>query len=94
MYKSKKGCVMTKKKLWEQIDHILREDWNPIGINTREVKDEYSGYVSSILKLLDQDADVQKIATLLLHHANINMGLSTGLDEHILVAKKIKLLIL
>jgi len=81
---------MRKKKLWESVDRILWKDWDPIGINDAGPKDEYSGYVSSVIKLLNQDADEHKIAKLLLEHANINMGGSTILEDHLKVAKKLK----
>ncbi|SIQ07478.1 hypothetical protein [Maribacter ulvicola] len=81
---------MRKSKLWEQVDRILWEDWDPIGINYSGHENEYSGYVPSVIKLLKQDADVQKIAELLLEHANITMGVPTSLEEHLMVAKKIK----
>ena len=81
---------MRKTKLWKQIDRILWEDWDPIGFHNSGPKDEYSGYVSSVIKLLNQDADEHNIAKLLLEHANINMGGSTILDDHLKVAKKLK----
>ena len=81
---------MRKTKLWEQVDRILWEDWDPIGINDSGPKDEYSGYVPSVIKLLNQDADEKKIAKLLLEHANINMGGSTIIEDHLNVAKKLK----
>lgn len=81
---------MRKTKLWEQVNRILWEDWDPIGINDSGPEDEYSGYVPSVIKLLNQDADEKKIAKLLLEHANINMGGSTKLEDHLKVAKKLK----
>lgn len=81
---------MKKAKLWENVDKILWEDWDPIGINDCGPKDEYSGYVPSIIKLLDEGADEHKIAKLLFHHANLNMGVSTIIEDHFKVAKKLK----
>ena len=81
---------MKKSKLWEQVDRILWEDWDPIGINDSGPEDEYSGYVPSIINLLNKDADEKKIAKLLYEHANVNMGGSTILEDHLKVAKKLK----
>ena len=81
---------MKKPKLWEEVDRILWEDWDPIKINDSGPKDEYRGYVPSIIKLLNQNADEHKIAKLLLEHENINMGGSTQIEDHLNVAKKLK----
>ena len=44
----------------------------------------------TIVKLLNEDADENKIAKLLHEHANVNMGGSTILEDHLKVAKKLK----
>jgi len=78
------------KKLFERIDEILWEDWDPIGINDYGgPKDEYQSYVPSIARLLNESKDESKISELLLHHANLNMGLSTKLEDHKLTATKL-----
>ncbi|MFT5822386.1 MAG: hypothetical protein ACI8ZM_003642 [Crocinitomix sp.] len=86
---------MTKSKLWIKVDKILWEDWDPIAVNDYggtdvEWQDEYSGYVPSIVKLLLEQANELKIAKLLHEHANVNMGLITGLADHLEIAKKLK----
>ena len=84
---------MNKKELWVRIDKILREDWDPIGIGDYdESNQEYQGYIPSVIKLLDENADELKIAKLLYNHASINMGISSDLTSHIYIAKKIKTL--
>lgn len=86
-YKSK----TMKSNLWKAVDKILWEDWDPIGLkDTKGSNDEYSSYVPSIVKLLEKDKDVQKIAKTLLHHANTNMGLRTQLENHLDTAMKLK----
>ena len=82
---------MKKKKLYEQVDKVLWEDWDPIGVNTDGgPDDEYSGYVPSIVKLLENEADESKITKLLFEHARVNMGLSSKLSDHVEVAKKLR----
>lgn len=85
---------MNKKQLWTEVDKILWEDWDPIGVNDYGgPDDEYRGYVPSLVKLLEEGADESKIAKLLHEHANINMGLSTDLADHLEIAKKLKQLV-
>jgi hypothetical protein len=82
---------MNKKKLYTNVDKILWEDWDPIGINDDGgPEDEYRGYVPSIIKLLDEGADESKLAKLLHEHATINMGLSSNLTDHFEIAAKLK----
>ena len=82
---------MNKKELWKKVDRIFWEEWDPIGVNDcGGAKDEYRGYVPSIIKLLEDGADEMKIAKLLHEHANINMGLSSNLSDHIGIAQKLK----
>ena len=82
---------MKQEKLNEVIEEILWNDWDPIELKKieGEYQDEYNGYVSSIFKLLKQNPSEFQIKKLLYQHANLNMGLSTSLDEHQLVAKKL-----
>ena len=85
---------MKKKKLYELVDKILWEDWDPIGVNNYGgPDDEYSGYVPSILKLLENGADESKITKLLFEHARVNMGISSNLSDHSEVAAKLKKLV-
>ncbi len=81
---------MKKNTLQTKIAQILWQDWDPIGVNSCETcRDEYSGYISSITALLQSGADILKIAKLLHQHANVNMGLSTKLEQHLEVACKL-----
>lgn len=82
---------MNKKELRIEVDKILWKEWDPIGVNdSGGPDDEYRGYVPSVIKLLAEDADESKIAKLLHQHANVNMGLSSNLSDHLGVAKKLK----
>jgi len=85
---------MKKSELFKKIDKKLWEDWDPIGVKGfGGSSDEYGGYVPSIVKLLEENADVLKITKLLYQHSNQNMGLSTELEQHSYVAEKLKKLI-
>jgi len=84
---------MKRKKLEDRVNQILWQDWNPIGIKEDEAADEYKNYVSSIVKLLEENASIKKISKSLFHHANVNMGLSTKLDDHIKIATKLNFVI-
>lgn len=82
---------MDKKELWIKVNKILWEEWDPIGVNDYGgPDDEYRGYVPSIIKLLEDNADESRIAKLLHQHANVNIGLSTSLTDHLEIAKKLK----
>lgn len=81
---------MNKKALWLKVDKLLWEEWDPIGVKEDGgPEDEYRGYIPSIIKLLEAGADESKIAKLLNQHATINMGLSTGLNDHLEMAQKL-----
>lgn len=61
-----------KNKYWIEVDRILWEDWDPIGVNDLGgPDDEYSRYVASVVKLIEEGADEFKIAKLLHQHANV-----------------------
>jgi len=85
---------MNKKELYIKVDKILWEEWDPIGVNDYGgLDDEYRGYVPSIIKLLEEKGDKSKIAKQLHQHANINMGLSSSITDHLEIAQKLKKLI-
>ena len=82
---------MNKKERWTKVNKILWEEWDPMGVNDYGGSDdEYRGYVPSIIKLLEDNADESRIAKLLHQHANVNIGLSTDLTDHLEIAKKLK----
>lgn len=81
---------MNREELWELVDKILWEEWDPIGVNGSAPADEYQSYVPSILKLLLDKADITKLTKSLHHHANVDIGLSTNLEDHSVTAQKLK----
>ena len=85
---------MKKKDLWIKVDKILWEEWDPIGVKDYGgLDDEYRRYVPSIVALLQNGADESQIAKLLHQHANVNMGLSTRLEDHIETANNLRSLV-
>lgn len=84
---------MNKKKLYEQVDKILWEDWDPIGVNSSSHDDEYRSYVPSIVAWLMEGADEKKIAKRLFQHTNVSMGMSSKLEDHEGTSKKLRALI-
>ena len=69
------------KNLWKEIDRILWEDWDPIGVNHDAPPDEYRSYVPHIYKLISENADVELIAKQLLDFAVMDMGLLPNLEH-------------
>ena len=84
---------ITTIKLWKSINHILWNNWDPIGINDSGPNDEYRGYVPAIVKLLIVNADVKEIATQLHLFAYEDMGLDSTLEANMDVAQKLHELI-
>ena len=67
----------------QQIDHILWEVWDPIGVNKiSPARDEYSGYVNGVFQLLTSGASDDEIAQHLLTivHDRMELKGATVLD--------------
>lgn len=80
-----------KKELWHKVDKILWEEWDPIGVRDYGgPDDEYRGYVSPVVELLEEGADISKIAKQLHQLANEHMGLSSSIQDHQKAARKLK----
>jgi hypothetical protein len=81
---------MKNAALFEQIDQILWNDWDPIGVNdSNEATDEYRGYVPHLVKLKLEGADAIKIANHLHHIETVNIGLSGNKTRCKEIARKI-----
>lgn len=77
-----------KSSLYSEIDWILRNDWNPIGIDNHEKStDEYTGYVPHIYKLLTEFKEETEIAEYLDLLVTDNMGLNSNLKENLRIAR-------
>ncbi len=83
--------MATKRQLlFEQIDQILWNDWDPIGVNdSSEATDEYRSYVPHLVKLKLEGADKHKIANHLYHIETVNIGLSGNKNHCESIAQKI-----
>lgn len=67
---------MKSQKLRQHVHHILHHEWDPIGVkDVADCENEYSGYVSGILRLLGAGADQTKIEAHLVRLQNESMGL-------------------
>ena len=78
------------KELYKQIDEILWQDWDPIGINDEEnIRDEYCVYVTKVFSLKIHGADKNKIAEYLYEMETINIGTNGNNQNCEFVAQKI-----
>jgi hypothetical protein len=83
---------MTKenKRIYDLIDNILWQDWDPIGVNEiEEARDEYMGYIPSVYSLKINGADKIKISEYLYKLASVNMGLCGNRMHCEIIAEKI-----
>lgn len=75
--------------LYQQIDEILWNDWDPIGINDDAPRDEYQGYTPFILKLVKSKSNRKEIAEKLYEIETTTMGLSGNFENCLKIAEKI-----
>lgn len=75
--------------LYQKIDQILWEDWDPIGINDAAPRDEYQSYTPIILKLVKSKSDTIKIAEKLYEIENEIIGVAGNYEKCLKVAGKI-----
>ncbi len=77
------------KKLYEDIDEILWNDWDPIGVNDDAPRDEYQSYTPAIFGLKIKEADIGAIAQRLYEFETDNMGLGGDIEHCREIANKI-----
>ena len=75
--------------LYQEIDQILWEDWDPIGINEDAPRDEYQIYTPIIIKLVKSNSDSKIIAEKLYEIEIGKMGLPGNFNNCRKVAEKI-----
>lgn len=64
--------------LYERIDRILWEDWDPIGVNDEPAAEgEYTSYVPAVFQMARRGSDARAIAEHLHSIARTAMGLGT-----------------
>ncbi len=77
-------------ELYQGIDQILWEDWDPIDVNEYEnARDEYYGYLPVVFRLTLDNANELQIAEYLYKCVTENIGLASSIESNINVAEKI-----
>jgi len=77
------------KDLYTEIDEILWNDWDPIGVNGIAPRNEYQGYTSTIFKLKTSGADKETIAKTLYEIETVTIGVLGNIEHCRQVAFKI-----
>jgi hypothetical protein len=78
------------KTLYNEIDKITWNHWDPIGVNEyEEARDEYYSYLPKILRLLLSGAARNTIADSLFKIETKNMGLMGNYDNCLAVADRL-----
>ncbi|HLO71187.1 MAG TPA: hypothetical protein VK167_09980 [Flavipsychrobacter sp.] len=75
-------------ELFNKVNTILFQDWDPLSVNDRGPSDEYSAYVPHLLVLINSNASREEIAT----HLNtlvINMASADDYAHCLKVADKL-----
>ena len=81
---------MNEKELYNLIDKILWNHWDPIGIRSLGgPRDEYYGYISEIFELVMSGANKEIVAGKLNSFAVDQMGLAENMDQNLFVAELI-----
>jgi hypothetical protein len=83
------GLSVKQKTLWKNVDKILWEDWDPIGMRGSGPRDEYSSYVPSIFKLLIENRPADVIAEKLCQIESDEMGMKSNKEYNMPVAEKL-----
>lgn len=75
--------------LYEAIDLILWNDWDPIGVNDIAPRDEYQSYTPTIFKLKTSGSDKETIAKTLHEIETVTIGVMGDIEHCRQVADKI-----
>lgn len=80
-----------QRQLFNEIDRIIWEDWDPIGVNDygEDCRDEYESYIPHLFSLVEQGADYKKIAKHLSDLEKNTMGMLGSYEHCEEVAKKL-----
>ena len=77
-------------KLVAEVDRILWEEWDPIGVNEiPEARDEYSSYVPGVVRLVQNGADEAQIARHLQTIEEVSITVGVYDDRRRRVASKL-----
>jgi hypothetical protein len=77
------------KELYQSIDEILWNDWDPLGVNAITPRDKYQNYTPTILNLKIKQADKETIARKLFEIETQTMGMLGDIHRCRNVADKI-----
>jgi hypothetical protein len=77
------------KELYQAIDEILWNDWDPIGVNKTAPRDEYQSYTPTILNLKIRGADKETIAKKLFEIERLTIGMDGDINRCGKVADKL-----
>lgn len=76
--------------LYNRIDEILWQDWDPIGVSgIPEARDEYYGYLPQVFSLALANAPAEEIARYLHEVVHQRMGMNSTVSDHLAIAEKI-----
>lgn len=78
-----------QKKLWDIVDKILWEDWDPIGVNDAAPRDEYQPYVPTIFRMLLEKSTSEEISTELFNIETHKIGLSGDKKHFAMIAERL-----
>ena len=81
---------LEQKYLYNLIDEILWNDWDPIGVNGyEEARDEYQSYLPQVFNFKINNADKEILAQHLFKIETERMGLFGNIEKCRSVAEKI-----
>lgn len=84
-----KKLTENQKRIYLEIDKIIWEDWNPIGLEKEDSADEYDGYLHQLFSLKINGADKNKIAEYLIKSDKEIMGMEIDKFHFEKIAEKI-----
>jgi hypothetical protein len=85
---------LKESALREQVDRLLWEEWDPIGVRAMGgPDDEYRSYVGGVVQLLLDGADATRIADHLGRLRTQSMGLPASLERDRRVADRLVALV-
>lgn len=78
-------------RIWKEIDEILWNDWDPIGVKVFEetARDEYQDYIYGIFRLLENGTTIKELAKHLADIETSKMGMNTHYEKLLPIAKKL-----
>lgn len=70
---------MKSKEIITDVRSVLINDWDPLGIgNNSNLKDEYDGYIGTIIQILLQKSSIESIFLFLKKVENEEMGIQNS----------------